>query len=96
MYARERVKNKERKRRVSVSAIEGAFPILFPGKVVYLSSRKNLGGKKKTKRHRVACYRTFLLGMASMTVPTPGVPVALMEEYYSLSCDVSFDGEEKM
>ena len=31
-YARERVKNRGRKRRASVSVIEGAFPIRFPAR----------------------------------------------------------------
>lgn len=51
------MKNKERKRRVSVSAIEGAFPIRFPGKVVYVVANKQT--KKKTKR-RERCVLSHL------------------------------------
>ena len=47
-YARERVKNRGRKRRASVSVIEGAFPIRFPARA-----------NKQTNERRVVVEEEF-------------------------------------
>ena len=102
-YARERVKNRGRKRRASVSVIEGAFPIRFPARANKQTNERRVVVEEEFRRKEedkaVFSIAPFYSGWRAWPCRRRAYQSSSFGRIlFSLACDVSFASwwEEKM